>query len=267
MCSKKVQTTTEFQKCEADPNPQNAIFSELLAKGTLLPARGSRTYYTLKDNQTSMSIDILEGGDKIAGDNSQLGDFMIELPPGKKGKIGCTVVFMLDRDGRFSAQAAVVVKQGPKGENTGPNGEDVRFKAAFDMQGLYQKSMPRNRIIEYHAELHQRTAEHQRPRETVCAVNLTPEFLCSKLLEDGRCEQAEQECRKAAAALVESYAPPAKMDAKVLAQYSALKSQVCLPCRMLLQRPGTGPRAVLCVQEEEAHACSSGREPSKGPGG
>jgi molecular chaperone DnaK len=185
MCSNKFQTKYELQKCQASPNLQNSVFSELLPKGTRLPARGSRKYYTMRDNQPTMTIDILEGGDWIAGDNSQLGNFELELPPGKRGEVGCDITFMLDEDGRFSAQASAMKK--------GPKGEEVSSEAAFDMQGLYQKSMPPDRICKYHAELHRRLPEYLRPRETVCSARrLAPNFLCSQYLEGGQCVQAEE---------------------------------------------------------------------------
>ncbi len=228
VCSESAHLpNAEYHGCEADPNPSTVGVSVLLPEGSPLPARGSTTLYSGRDNQPFMLVEILEGGRGGALGSARLGNFTIDLPPGTAGMVGCNVTFALDEDGRLSAQATALRKR--------PSGGDVPVEgsAFFELQGLYHQAMPPDRICKYHAELRRRTLEHHRPRETVCHANQPPALLCSKFLEDRRCEEAEQECRKAAAALVESHGPPGKMDAKVLAQYAALQSQVFLPCRLL----------------------------------
>ena len=172
VCSESAHLpNAEYHGCEADPNPSTVGFSVLLPEGSPLPARGSTTLYSGRDNQPFMLVDILEGGRGGAVGSARLGNFTINLPPGTAGKVGCNVTFALDEDGRLSVQATALRKR--------PSGEDVPVEgsAFFELQGLYHQAMAPGRICKYRAELHRRLPADQRPRETVCSASLTHQRL------------------------------------------------------------------------------------------
>ena len=65
VCSPVKQSDAEYRKCKASFDPHSTVFSEMLPKGTKLPARGSKVVYSARTDQPHMSIDILEGGHRL----------------------------------------------------------------------------------------------------------------------------------------------------------------------------------------------------------
>lgn len=81
-------------------------FSPIIARNTTIPTSNTETYYTVKDNQTGMLLDVLQGESEVASENRKLGDFHLNgLRRKPAGQVSVDVTFSMDADGILSAHA------------------------------------------------------------------------------------------------------------------------------------------------------------------
>lgn len=79
----------------------------LVAKNSTIPAEGTKTFFTAKDDQETVRIKVAQGEDEKFDDNALMGELRLdELPVGQRGTIGVRVTFTIDADGilQISAQ-------------------------------------------------------------------------------------------------------------------------------------------------------------------
>ncbi|XP_065210481.1 heat shock 70 kDa protein II-like [Planococcus citri] len=80
----------------------------IIKRNTPIPAKGSDTFCTVKDNQTGISIEVYEGEYATVKDNHFLGKFMINgIPPAPKGVQRVTETFEIDVNGILKVTAVV----------------------------------------------------------------------------------------------------------------------------------------------------------------
>ena len=76
------------------------IMTPLIQKNTTIPTKKSETFSTAEDNQTSVTIHVLQGERKMASDNKTLGRFdLTEIPPVPRGMPQIEVSFDIDANG------------------------------------------------------------------------------------------------------------------------------------------------------------------------
>lgn len=76
------------------------IFSPIIERNTKLPCSRTKRYYTMSDNQSTISIDIYQGESMLTADNLNLGKLeVLDLPRGIAGSVFADVTFMYDIDG------------------------------------------------------------------------------------------------------------------------------------------------------------------------
>ena len=76
------------------------IMTPLIQKNTTIPTRKSEVFSTAEDNQTSVTIHVLQGERKMAKDNKILGRFdLTEIPPAPRGVPQIEVAFDIDANG------------------------------------------------------------------------------------------------------------------------------------------------------------------------
>lgn len=76
------------------------VFTKLIERNTTVPTKKSQTFSTAADNQTAVSIHVLQGEREMAGDNKTLGRFdLIGLPPAPRGVPQIEVTFDIDANG------------------------------------------------------------------------------------------------------------------------------------------------------------------------
>ena len=76
------------------------IMTPLIQKNTTIPTKKSETFSTADDNQTSVTIHVLQGERKMAADNTTLGRFdLTEIPPVPRGVPQIEVSFDIDANG------------------------------------------------------------------------------------------------------------------------------------------------------------------------
>ena len=83
-----------------------SIMSVLIEKNTTIPTKKTQTFSTADDNQTAVTIHVLQGERKQAGQNKALGQFNLEdIPPAPRGMPQIEVAFDLDANGILNVSA------------------------------------------------------------------------------------------------------------------------------------------------------------------
>ncbi|MDP3722027.1 MAG: molecular chaperone DnaK [Candidatus Omnitrophota bacterium] len=76
------------------------VFTKLIERNTTVPTRKSQTFSTAEDNQSAVTIRVLQGERPMAADNTELGRFdLIGIPSAPRGVPQIEVTFNIDADG------------------------------------------------------------------------------------------------------------------------------------------------------------------------
>ncbi|HLY80133.1 MAG TPA: molecular chaperone DnaK, partial [Caulobacteraceae bacterium] len=82
------------------------IMTKLIEKNTTIPTKASNTFSTADDNQTAVTIHVLQGERERAADNKSLGKFdLSDIPPAPRGMPQIEVSFDIDANGILNVSA------------------------------------------------------------------------------------------------------------------------------------------------------------------
>ncbi len=82
------------------------IFTKIIERNTTIPCRKSQIFTTAEDNQTAVTIRVLQGERPMAQDNVELGRFdLVGIPPAPRGVPQIEVSFDVDADGILHVSA------------------------------------------------------------------------------------------------------------------------------------------------------------------
>jgi len=82
------------------------VATKLIDKNTTIPTKKSQTFSTAEDNQSAVTIRVVQGEREMATDNKQLGDFNLDgIPPASRGTPQIEVTFDIDANGIVNVSA------------------------------------------------------------------------------------------------------------------------------------------------------------------
>ena len=82
------------------------VMSKLIEKNTTIPTRKSQIFSTAEDNQSAVTIHVLQGEREMASGNKSLGQFNLdEIPPAPRGVPQIEVTFDIDANGILNVSA------------------------------------------------------------------------------------------------------------------------------------------------------------------
>lgn len=84
---------------ENDSDYSKPYMHTIIARNNSLPCSKTATFYTSHDYQKVIDIMVLQGESIYADDNIKLGEFMLKVPPKKKGEVSVDVTFTYDING------------------------------------------------------------------------------------------------------------------------------------------------------------------------
>jgi molecular chaperone DnaK len=82
------------------------VMTKLIEKNTTIPTKAANTFSTADDNQTAVTIHVLQGERERAVDNKSLGKFdLTDIPPAPRGMPQVEVTFDIDANGILNVSA------------------------------------------------------------------------------------------------------------------------------------------------------------------
>ena len=118
------------------------VMTKLIEKNTTIPTKAQQTFSTADDNQTAVTIHVLQGERKMAAENKSLGRFdLSDIPPAPRGMPQVEVTFDIDANGILHVSA--------KDKATGKE-QKIRIQASSGLSEDEIKKMVQD--AEEHAE-------------------------------------------------------------------------------------------------------------------
>lgn len=124
---------------------ESGHFCPIIERNTVIPASRTETLYTIRDNQSVVCVNVLQGESRFAVNNLLLGELNIEIPKAPKGQESIDVTYTYDVNSILEVQVKInstgkIIKQILKGQQVDMTDEEI---AARMEELAYLKIPPR----------------------------------------------------------------------------------------------------------------------------
>ncbi|MGH1405727.1 MAG: Hsp70 family protein [Rhodomicrobiaceae bacterium] len=140
-----------------DDNYDNLVIVPIIERNAVVPISESQQFFTIRDKQTQINLDIYQGENMRPEDNILLGDLKVEVPAAPAGKEGVDVRFTYDINGALEVEVKVlstekVVRKIFKNQaNLSDEELEKRFKALSGIK-LHPREHAENAVLIAKAE-------------------------------------------------------------------------------------------------------------------
>ena len=128
-------------------------FCPIIERNTVIPASRTETLYTIRDNQTKLRVNVLQGESRFAANNVSLGELEIDVPKAKAGEEAIEVTYTYDVNAILEVEVRVVstdrkVKQVIKNQDTDMTDEEIakRFEELSYLK-IHPRDQEENRLL------------------------------------------------------------------------------------------------------------------------
>ncbi len=87
---------------------EDGRFCPIIERNTVIPASRTERLYTVRDNQTSLRVRVLQGESRFARNNLYLGELEVEVPRNQKGRESIDVTYTYDINSLLEVEVKVV---------------------------------------------------------------------------------------------------------------------------------------------------------------
>jgi molecular chaperone HscC len=87
---------------------EDGHFCPIIERNTVIPASRTERLYTLRDNQTQIRVNVLQGESRFAKNNLSLGELSISVPAAKAGQESVDVTYTYDINSILEVEVTVV---------------------------------------------------------------------------------------------------------------------------------------------------------------
>jgi molecular chaperone DnaK len=128
------------------------VMTRIIERNTTIPTRKSQTFTTAEDNQTAVTVHVLQGEREMAVDNRTLGRFeLYGIPPAPRGMPQIEVTFDIDADGIIHVTAKDMATKKEQSiritASSGLNKEDVE-RAVKDSESHSADDRKKREVID-----------------------------------------------------------------------------------------------------------------------
>lgn len=164
------------------------VMTKLIDKNTTIPTKASEVFSTAEDNQSAVTVHVLQGERELAKDNKSLGQFNLsDIPPASRGTPQIEVTFDIDANG--------ILKVSAKDKATGRE-QAIEIKASSGLSEEEIQKMVKD--AEAHAE------DDRKQRELIDARNQADQLVHTAEKSLKETENASDSDKQALQAAIDS---------------------------------------------------------------
>ena len=124
---------------------ESGHYCPIIERNTVIPASRTETLYTIRDNQSVLCVNVLQGESRFSENNLLLGELNVEIPKAPKGRESIDVTYTYDVNSILEVQVKInstgkIIKQILKGQQVEMTDEEI---AARMEELAYLKIPPR----------------------------------------------------------------------------------------------------------------------------
>jgi len=132
---------------------ESGHFCPIIERNTVIPASRTERFYTIYDDQTKISIPVLQGESRFASNNLLLGRVELEVPKNKAGEEAIDITYTYDINSILEVEATVVSTQEMtrkiiKGEEVQMTDEEIeeRFRELSFLK-IHPRDQEENKLL------------------------------------------------------------------------------------------------------------------------